>query len=266
MIPALLAYGIIALAIEAECLYRLLPAVRHVFGRATAARIKAASYPLSLVHYALGAGAVAILLGRRTGRGIADAAGVVGLITLFDLGIQLLLLIAGVTALGTTAPAVRGGIAALLIAGIIAGFAALRTDISLGPLDRIRNLDVFDAARNTPLFQLVILGAWRLFFALNFIGLIGVCCFGFGFEVPVSFLLAGVPLLIVAAMIPSVAGLGTGQIAFAAIFQSYGDQETLLACSLAFSTGIIIMRAGMGLLFAREFTREALVAARGAEA
>ena len=63
-------------------------------------------------------------------------------------------------------------------------------------------------------------------------------------------------------MIPSVAGLGTGQVAFVSVFGRYGDDEVLLACSLAFSTGLIIMRAGMGLLFAREFTREAFVAAR----
>jgi hypothetical protein len=63
-------------------------------------------------------------------------------------------------------------------------------------------------------------------------------------------------------MIPSVAGLGTGQVAFVSIFGRYGDEETLLACSLAFSTGLIVMRAGMGLLFAREFTREAFATAR----
>ena len=78
--------------------------------------------------------------------------------------------------------------------------------------------------------------------------------------------LAAVPILIVVAMIPSVAGLGTGQVAFVQVFGRYGDDETLLACSLAFSTGLIVMRAGMGLLFAGEFTREALRATREAEA
>jgi hypothetical protein len=67
-------------------------------------------------------------------------------------------------------------------------------------------------------------------------------------------------------MIPSVAGLGTGQVAFVEVFGRYADPETLLACSLAFSTGLIVMRAAMGLLFAGEFTREAMIAARQAEA
>jgi len=262
LVPTLLVFGIVALFLEAECLSQLLPATREALDRGTAARIKAASYPLALVHYAIGAGTLAVLLSRRTGRSVADAAGIVGLISLFDIGIQLMMLAIGVTALGTSAPAMRGGVAIGLMAAIVLGFLALRTRTSLGPLDRIRELSVFDAARTTPAAKLLLLGSLRLLFALVFVSLIGVCCSAFGIEVPWTFLLAAVPLLIVVAMIPSVAGLGTGQIAFVSIFSRYGNEETLLACSLAFSAGLIILRAGMGLLFAREFTREAFVAAR----
>lgn len=263
MIPALLAFGLVALAIEAECLVHLLPR-SDALGRGTAARIKAASYPLSLVHYAIGAGALAVLLSRRTGRGVADAAGVVGLITLFDISIQLVMLIAGLTALGTAATAVRGGVAFALVVAILIGFGALRVKASLGPLDRIRDLSIFSAARTTPVPRLLVIGALRTIFALVFVSLIGVCCAAFQLDVPFAFLLAGVPILIVVAMIPSVAGLGTGQVAFVEIFGRYGDDETLAACSLAFSVGLIVLRAGMGLVFAREFTREALVLAREA--
>jgi hypothetical protein len=266
LIPAILAFGIIAVAIEAECLVRLLPDSRDVLSRGTAARIKAASYPLSLVHYALGAGALSVLLSRRTGRGVGDAAGVVGLISLFDIGIQLLMLIAGLTALGSAAPAVRMGVAFAIVSAIAVGFVGLRASIPLGPLDRVRNLSIFEATRTTPIPRLMVVGALRVVFAFVFISLIGTCCLAFDIQVPVVFLLASVPILIVVAMIPSVAGLGTGQVAFVEVFGAYGDDERLLACSLAFSTGLIIMRAAMGLVFAREFTREALVAAREAEA
>jgi hypothetical protein len=66
-------------------------------------------------------------------------------------------------------------------------------------------------------------------------------------------------------MVPSVAGLGTGQVAFIEVFQRYAAEETLLACSLALSAGLIVLRAATGLLFAREFTREAFVAASADE-
>jgi hypothetical protein len=265
MVPALLVFGVVALAIEAECLVHLLPSSRDMFRRGTAARIKAASYPLSLLHYALGAGALAVLLARRTGRGVADAAGVVGLITLFDVGIQLVMLVVGLTVLGTRAPAVRTGIAVSLIAAMALGFLALRARVSLGPLDRIRRLPIFDAARTTPPGRLVFLIAMRVAFAFTFVLLVGVCCLAFDIRVPWAFLLAAVPILIVVAMIPSVAGLGTGQVAFVEVFGRYGDEQTLLACSLAFSTGLIVLRASMGLVFAREFTHEALAAAREVE-
>ncbi len=266
MVPALLVFGVTALAIEAECLVRLLPGDRAVFGRVVAARTKAASYPISLIHYALGAGALAVLLGRRTGRSVADAAGVVGLISLFDMGIQLSLLVAGLTALGSDAPAVRGGVVVTLIAVIACGFLGLRARFSLGPLERLRQLSIFDAARTTPVPLLLQLALLRGLFASTFIGLVWACCYAFGIYAPASFLVAAVPILIVVAMIPSVAGLGTGQVAFVEVFGRYGDDETLLACSLAFSTGLIVMRAGMGLLFAGEFTREALRATREVEA
>ena len=99
-----------------------------------------------------------------------------------------------------------------------------------------------------------------------FVSLIWICCLAFDLEVPWTFLLAGVPILLVVAMIPSVAGLGTGQVAFVSLFGQYGDDETLLACSLAFSTGLIVLRAGMGLVFAREFTQEAFVATQSSNA
>jgi hypothetical protein len=265
LIPALLVFAVLALAIEAECLVRLLPASRNGFTRGTAARIKAASYPLALIHYALGAGALAVLLNRRTRRGVGDAAGIVGLISLYDIGIQLLMLIIGVTALETRAADVRVGVAIGLVTTIGLGFLGLRTRVSLGPLNRLRELSIFDAARTTPLPKLVAVGCLRVVFALVFVTLVWICCMAFDLRVPWSFLLVGVPLLIVVAMIPSVAGLGTGQIAFVSIFARFGDEETLLACSLAFSTGLIVLRAGMGLVFAREFTREAFVAARQAD-
>jgi hypothetical protein len=259
--PALFAFAAVSLWVEAECLVRLLPRTGDVeFGRGTAARIKAASYPLGLIHYAIGAGGLGILLARRTGRTIAHATGVVALIALFDIGVQLLMMVVGVTALGTDAPEVRAGIAIAAVAAMFFGFFALRTSISLGPLDRIRELSILDASRTTPIPLLVQLGFLRFLFALCFLGLIGASCYAFGIAVPPLVLLASVPILIVVAMVPSVAGLGTGQVAFIEVFQRYAAEETLLACSLALSTGLIIIRASMGLLFAREFTREALVA------
>ena len=58
----------------------------------------------------------------------------------------------------------------------------------------------------------------------------------------------------------------TARAAFVYAFRNYGDPETLLACSLALSAGLIVLRAGTGLAFAREYAREAIQAAREEEA
>ena len=266
LIPALLVFGAVALAIEARCLVRLLPSEHGRFGMWTAARVKAASYPLALIHYAIGAGGLAVLLRRRTGHTIGEATGIVALIALFDVGVQLLMMIAGVTLIGSALPAVRAGVATTTVALIVAGFLVLRSPIGLGPLERIRQLSVLAAARTTPGARLLELGLLRALFALVFLGLIGVSLRAFEIDVPALFLVASVPVLIVVAMIPSVAGLGTGQVAFVEVFRRYAEPEALLACSLVLSTGLILLRASMGLAVAREYTREALSAARGADA
>jgi hypothetical protein len=64
----------------------------------------------------------------------------------------------------------------------------------------------------------------------------------------------------------AVAGLGTVQIAIIEVFGHLADKETLLALSLVLTAGMIVLRAGMGLVMAREFTREVLEETRATEA
>ena len=61
-----------------------------------------------------------------------------------------------------------------------------------------------------------------------------------------------------------VAGLGTTQAAFLYLYSEYSSQETLLAMSLVLTVGMLLLRGAMGMVFAREYTREALESARAA--
>lgn len=267
LIPALLVFGGVTLAIEALSLMRLVPPRNGIgLGFVTAARIKAASYPLALLHYAVGTGGLAVLLSRRSGGGLADAAGIVMLIALFDMGMQLLMVVFGVSLLGSDAMTVRAGILFAAMAAILGGVAALRAPFSLGPFDRVRNLSIFTAARITPAPLLLQLGALRLLFAICFISMAQAALYAFDLSVPIGYLVVAIPFLVVVSLIPAVAGLGPGQVAFVEIFSRWGDDETLLACSLALSAGLIVLRGFLGLAFAREFTREAMASAKEAEA
>ena len=267
LIPAVLIYGVVSLWIEAQTLSYLAAPRSSVLDRWTCARMKAASYPLGLLNYALGAGGLTYLLRRRGGLQISEAAGIVMLIALFDLGLLLLLSALGVMILSTQKLAIQASVIAVGIIGIVAGFAFLRANVSMGPLDRVRELEVFRAARETPLERLAVLAFLRLGFVVSFISLFGTALAAFGIWVPVGDLVVGTTAVSLVASLPiAVAGLGTGQVAFVYMFRHWGAPEVLLASNLALTAGLILMRAGIGLIFAREFTREALVAAREADA
>ena len=260
--PGLLAYGAITLMLEAFSILRL-TGRRPGFGVWTAARIKCASYLLAIVNYFLGGAALTILLQRRAGLGLGETASVVLLIFAVDIVVVLALGTLGASLAGPEGPAVRAGFAAVAAAGFFAGLLLLRTPRSLGPLERIRSLSVVDALRRPPTRVLVELGALRLTFSLCFIGIGGVAFAAFGISVaPDRLVLGMLTLAIVGALPIAVAGLGTGQVAAVFVFAGVAPPEVLIALSLVLSAGLIALRAGMGALFAREFTREALEPAR----
>ncbi|HEB91571.1 MAG TPA: hypothetical protein ENI85_18495 [Deltaproteobacteria bacterium] len=263
LIPSVLVFGAVSLWLEAVSIDHLAATDSRRLGRWTCARIKAATYPLGLLNYALGAGGLTYLLRRRGGLAVSEAAGIVMLIALFDLGLLLVLSALGVTLLSTRAVALQAGVVTAGVAGIAAGFVFLRTSVSLGPLERIRGLELFRAARETPVDRLVILGLLRLAFVISFILVCGAALMAFGVRVPPGDLAVGVTAVSLVASLPiAVAGLGTGQVAFVYMFRDWAAPEILLASNLALTAMLILMRSGMGLLFAREFTREALEAAR----
>jgi hypothetical protein len=61
-------------------------------------------------------------------------------------------------------------------------------------------------------------------------------------------------------MLPAIAGLGPTQVAMVEFFADYGSAESLLACSIALSSGMIVLRSLIGIVFASEFSREAYAA------
>lgn len=259
--PALLVYTAASLAIDAYSLARVAAAAGGHLGAATAARIKAASYSFGLLHYALGAAALVALLRRKGLLPTAEATGVVMLISSFDLLVVLGLTALGSVFLATDAPALRAGLVAGILAAAPVGLVALRSERSLGPLDRLRSLALMRSAREMPAARLVELIFARLAFVAVFVGLGGAALAAFGVRPPVGELVFGFAAIALVSTLPiAVAGLGTGQLAFVHVFRGSGDAETLLAASVALSAGIILLRVALGAGFAREFAREALAA------
>jgi hypothetical protein len=265
--PALVVYGAVTLLLEAVAVVLLMSSRPAGFGLWTVARIKSASYLLAIVNFTLGAGALTVLLRRRAGIGLGESASIVLLILSVDLVILMLMAAAGTTLMNTGAPAVRAGLFALLIVGFVVGMTVLRMPGDLGPIDRLRSLTVFEALRTTPLSRLGKLAVLRIFFTSSFIALGGAAFVAFEIPIPLSDLVVGMVVVGVVGALPiAVAGLGTVQIAIIEVFGHLADKETLLALSLVLAAGMIALRAGMGLMMAREFTREVLEETRATEA
>lgn len=265
LVPSLLAYGALSLAIEAVSIFTLVDRRPAGFGLWVSARIKSASYLVGIVNYALGGVALTVLLRKRAGTGIGESAGIVLLIAVIDMIIVLgFASLSGVEA-GDDAPAIRAGIVALAGLGFFGGMMLLRAPGSLGPLERIRTLAVFDALRTTPLLRLGKIALLRFTFSVLFISLAWTVFFAFEIEIGVGQLIFGMMVIAVVGALPiEVAGLGTGQVTALYVFRGVAPQAELMALSLVLSVGMILLRASMGLLFAREYTREVLEESRSA--
>jgi len=263
LIPTLLAYGAVSLLIEAASILTLVVPRPADFGLWESARVKSASYLLGIVNYALGAVALTVLLRKRAGLGIGESASIVLLISALDMIVVLgFATLAGIDA-GEDAPAVRAGIVALAAVGFFGGMAILRIPGSLGPLERIRTLAVFDALRTTPLPRLCRLAGLRISFSLLFIALSWFVFFAFELDIGLGQLVFGMMVVAVVSALPiAVAGLGTGQATTLYVFRDVASAGELLALSLVLSAGMIVLRASMGLFFAREYTREVLEESR----
>ncbi|MFK7895399.1 MAG: lysylphosphatidylglycerol synthase domain-containing protein [Myxococcota bacterium] len=259
----LVIFNLVTLFIESICLSRVAQACGNALDRITAARIKAACYLLSLLNYAVGAVGLSILLRRRAGLSLGDAGGMVFAISLFDIGSVLAVAAVGATFSVSNTVGLRISLVALLISAIVAGFVFLRAPISMGPLDRIRELDLFRAARTLPLGTLVELFVLRGLFVLCYVALMGALFWAFEVEIGVFQLAMGVAILLAVSALPIAAGgLGTGQIVFVELFSGLSADAELLAMSILSSAGLVLSRALLGFLFAAEFTKEALEAAR----
>lgn len=268
MLPALLVFGAFTLWIEAQSLVRVMASSGQTLDSWSCARVKSASYLFAIVHYAVGAGVLAMLLKRRTQIRLADTAGAVAFISALDLIVLLSLAILGLVLLSEREPALQFGLVLAGFVVLVGGFALLRAPFSLGRhLERIRNFPLFRAVRTTPIPALLELLALRLLFVAAFMALAAVTFHAFGISIPLGDMMVGLTAVALVAALPiAVSGLGTGQATWLFVFRHWSDPQTLLASSLVLSLGIIALRAGIGVLFARELTREAIDAAREVEA
>ncbi|MEZ4215001.1 MAG: lysylphosphatidylglycerol synthase domain-containing protein [Myxococcota bacterium] len=261
--PIMLVYAFASLGVDGLALARL----SHHAGREsdvlTCARIKAASYALAIVNYALGAAALVVLFRRRVGHSLQGALGIVATSSLTDLAMLVAVMATIAAATGGDGPTLHRGVAAAVAVATIGGLAVLRAPFPLGPLERIRGLDVFRPIRTAPLRVLLELAALRIAFVLLFVAMGIGSLWSFSIDVPLGPAAFGMAVIALVGALPiAVAGLGTVQFAAVELYDTWADPATLVACSLAMQAAMIVVRGGTALVFAREFTAEAVAASR----
>lgn len=263
----LVLWNAITLAIEAQCLHRVTATLGSGLSRGTAARIKSACYLLSLLHYAAGATALALLIQRRTGSSLARAGSAVFVIALLDLASVCSLAFVAGAFLPGVGGSLRFGLLLAALLGLVAGFALLRAPISLGPLDRLRDLELLRGLRTAPAPLLFELAALRGIFVACYVGMTAGLFWAFGVEIALRSLALKVAVLLLVSTLPiAVAGIGTAQIAFVSLFAGSASEAKLLSMSILLSASLVLARAALGLLFAGEFGREARDAIRTRDA
>jgi uncharacterized membrane protein YbhN (UPF0104 family) len=270
LVPALIVYGVFALFLEAKSILWLVESPPEDFDTWTAARIKSASYLLAVINYALGIAALTVLLRRRAKLSLGASASVVLLASSIDVVVVLLFAALGATAMALDFQDQQESIViatVTVLSAFLGGAALLRAPGSLGPFERLRSLSVFNALRTAPLDRLLWVTLMRVAFAISFVLVSGVSFAAFDIHPSIGQLVAGMMVVAVVSALPiAVGGLGTSQWAMITAFGNVADSNTLVAMSLVLSAGIILLRIGMGMLFAREFTREALSDSRTHEA
>lgn len=266
LIPAIVLYGLVSLVIEGFSLAHLTRAAGLRADVLTCSRIKAASYSLGLLNYTLGVAALSVLFRRRVGLSLAASAGLVATVSFADLAMLISITAVSIAFSAGEGPALELGTIVLVGAGIALGLAFLRVPRPLGPLDRVRELELFKTVRSAPLRSLLELALLRGCFVFTFIGAGYASMVAFGVDVPPSELIVGMSAVALVGALPiAVAGLGTVQLATVELFGAHADEATLIACSLSMQATMVAVRMSMGLVFAREFTREAVEATRGVE-
>ena len=90
---------------------------------------------------------------------------------------------------------------------------------------------------------------WFAVFGVYDVAIQGLAARSFGLEIDWIALVARIPLMYVALLIPSLGNFGTREIAFATMFEEYGTREALYAFALWTNTIFLAMHVIIGVLF-----------------
>lgn len=233
------------------------------FNRATPfrdlARVKAAAYLITMIHYNIGTSGIAFWLKRRMGIPFLEGLSSILFINLVDAAVLVAFM---ACALPLLEPAMRGaagiiiGLAAILLAG---HFLYWRGGVNFFVMKVFRGWPIFKSFREAGAGRYLALSAIRVPFDLLIILNFWLALRAFGIDVPFLLVLAYVPVLLFIGILPiTVAGLGTVQVATLLLFQDFAPEPTLVAFSLLLTAAMTAVRVVLGAPFFRNVLDEVM--------
>ncbi|MFT5992194.1 MAG: uncharacterized membrane protein YbhN (UPF0104 family) [Bradymonadia bacterium] len=216
---------------------------------------RGASYLLGILNYAAGSAAMAVYFKRRFNVGIIAGGASLLLLMVVDLGLVILAVLLGGSALPPEAAEARPWILAIgaaFGAGALGHLVFWRATWSWGPLERIRDLPQLKGFREATVLDYAKLAIIRAPVTAIYIAMHVLTLKAFGIEVPFVSMLVYVPIQMLVAAIPiSPSGLGTVQAVQLVLYASYATEAQIVPYGLALAFGFNIPRMLLGLLCLR---------------
>lgn len=213
---------------------------------------RGASYFLGILNYAAGSAAMALYFKRKFGVGMVQGGASLLLLMLIDLGLVVIAVLVGGSALPAESEAIRPwiqGIGVLFLLGALAHLVFWRAPWSWGPLEAIRALPQLSGFREATLLDYAILGAIRAPVTAIYIAMHVLTLAAFAVHPPFARMLVYVPIQMLIAVIPvSPSGLGTVQAAQRILYEPYATDATIVAYGLALAFGFNLPRLIIGFL------------------
>lgn len=223
------------------------------------ARVKAASYLITLVNYNVGSGAIAYWQKRRHGSPFLESLASILFINVVDVIVLVVLIAAALPMLQPPMNRVIGGAIGMAAAVLAGHFLYWRGGFNFFILGGLRRWPIFKSFRLAKAGHYLRLAAIRLPFDLIFILNFWLALRAFDVKIPFLLALAYVPIILFVGVIPvTVAGLGTVQAVTLYLLRDYAPEATLLAFSLMMTVALTAVRVLLALPVFRGVSEELL--------
>ncbi len=237
--------------LDSSAIAYLITRFQEPLPRRDARSMRALSYIIALVNWNLGNGAIIVHLRHSRDMPMKQSLATFLFYTWIDAFVLTSLTILGIVVTGKTEIIAVAAVAGAILAGLLVMMTILRTDQPQWAwLQGLRTGVLANAMRRATLTDFGVVGGVRVLYFSIFVVYFLVGMRAFGAELPVMYLVATVPIILVMSVLPvTPAGLGTQQAAMLYCFRPYASDAAILAFGLLIPVTFTIARLPLALYY-----------------